>query len=60
MVPYPSPPRTALPSCARAADIWSNCGTASDTLQNIQISVTPNPPKKGQDVSVSFSGNLRA
>eukprot|EP01025_Chloroclados_australasicus_P045956 TRINITY_DN50706_c0_g1_i1.p3 TRINITY_DN50706_c0_g1~~TRINITY_DN50706_c0_g1_i1.p3 ORF type:complete len:227 (+),score=31.94 TRINITY_DN50706_c0_g1_i1:44-682(+) len=43
---------------AAPTDIWSNCGSSSDHLKNLQISVTPDPPKKGQDVTIAASGTL--
>ncbi|EGC32925.1 hypothetical protein DICPUDRAFT_37512 [Dictyostelium purpureum] len=40
------------------ADIWSNCGTSADLLQIDTVDITPNPPQKGQDLTVSASGYL--
>jgi hypothetical protein len=36
----------------------SNCGGSSDHLQNVVMKVTPDPPVKGQPLTLSFSGTL--
>jgi hypothetical protein len=38
--------------------IWSSCGKSTDILSNLQVQITPNPPVKGQDVTVAASGTL--
>jgi len=40
------------------ADIWSNCGQASDHLQIDTVTITPDPPVAGQNITVSASGYL--
>jgi len=39
-------------------DIWSNCGNANDELQLKNVTITPDPPKIGQPISVFASGQL--
>eukprot|EP01132_Coremiostelium_polycephalum_P010771 gene10771-13188_t len=40
------------------ADIWTNCGSSSDHFQISSVSITPDPPVKGQLLTVTASGNL--
>eukprot|EP01112_Ceratiomyxa_fruticulosa_P022583 TRINITY_DN831_c0_g1_i1.p1 TRINITY_DN831_c0_g1~~TRINITY_DN831_c0_g1_i1.p1 ORF type:complete len:157 (-),score=41.49 TRINITY_DN831_c0_g1_i1:158-628(-) len=40
------------------ADIWSDCGTSSDHFQIGTVSIIPDPPVKGQPLTVSVSGTL--
>lgn len=35
-----------------------NCGSPSDHLHNLNVTLTPDPPVKGQNVSVIASGTL--
>jgi len=39
---------------------FTNCGTSTDLLRVDSIDVSPNPPKKGDTVAVSFEGELSA
>eukprot|EP01113_Clastostelium_recurvatum_P025195 TRINITY_DN302_c0_g1_i4.p1 TRINITY_DN302_c0_g1~~TRINITY_DN302_c0_g1_i4.p1 ORF type:complete len:140 (-),score=56.26 TRINITY_DN302_c0_g1_i4:144-563(-) len=40
------------------ADIWTNCGTAADDLKISNVAITPDPPVKGQNLSVELDGTL--
>ncbi|EGG20835.1 hypothetical protein DFA_00700 [Cavenderia fasciculata] len=40
------------------ADIWTNCGSSSDHFQIGSVTITPDPPVKGQDITVTANGNL--
>lgn len=39
-------------------NIWSNCGTGSDVFQVGSLTLTPDPPVTGQQISVATSGQL--
>eukprot|EP00026_Physarum_polycephalum_P018222 Phypoly_transcript_19735.p1 GENE.Phypoly_transcript_19735~~Phypoly_transcript_19735.p1 ORF type:complete len:124 (+),score=14.10 Phypoly_transcript_19735:108-479(+) len=41
-----------------SADIWSNRGTSSDHLKISTVTITPDPPVAGQNLTVSASGVL--
>jgi C1A family cysteine protease len=43
---------------AEQNDIWSSCGTSGDHLSDLAVTITPNPPVKGSDVTVAVSGTL--
>jgi len=43
---------------AASADIWKNCGSASDHMQIINVVITPNPPVKGQTLTVALNATL--
>jgi len=39
-------------------DIWSNCGKASDHLKIGKVTITPDPPQIGVNITVDASGTL--
>jgi len=39
-------------------DIWTNCGSAKDHFAIGDVQITPDPPKKGQNLTVAFKGIL--
>jgi ribosomal protein L31 len=39
-------------------DIWQACATTKYPLNPIKVVITPDPPKKGQDVSVNIEFSL--
>jgi len=41
-----------------SSDIWTSCGTASDSLTISGVTISPDPPVKGQNVTVAVSGSL--
>jgi C1A family cysteine protease len=43
---------------AAPQDIWSNCGSSSDHLKNMQVTITPDPPQKGAPVKIALTGTL--
>ncbi|EFA83724.1 hypothetical protein PPL_02791 [Heterostelium album PN500] len=40
------------------ADIWSNCGNPNDIFQISSVSIVPDPPAKGKDLTVTIGGSL--
>ncbi|KAI6656456.1 Phosphatidylglycerol/phosphatidylinositol transfer protein [Oopsacas minuta] len=40
-------------------DIWTNCGKAGDGVEIISVKITPDPPKKGQNVTIVASVNVK-
>ncbi|EFA83728.1 putative phospholipid transfer protein [Heterostelium album PN500] len=40
------------------ADIWSSCGSSTDKFQIGSVSIVPDPPVKGQTVTITASGVL--
>jgi len=40
------------------ADIWTNCGSSSDDLTIDTVSITPDPPKIGQTLTIVATGSL--
>ena len=53
------PLQESIQSPQQLGDIWSNCGTSADggTINNVTIS--PNPPAKGQNLTVTASFTLK-
>jgi hypothetical protein len=47
----------AVPSTT-VRGIWSNCGTSSDILSDVSVTITPNPPVKGKTLTVDASGKI--
>eukprot|EP01098_Paradermamoeba_levis_P005326 TRINITY_DN2255_c0_g1_i1.p1 TRINITY_DN2255_c0_g1~~TRINITY_DN2255_c0_g1_i1.p1 ORF type:complete len:143 (+),score=31.27 TRINITY_DN2255_c0_g1_i1:122-550(+) len=41
-----------------AADIWTNCGTNSDHIHIKTVKIVPDPPVRGQKISVTFNATL--
>jgi len=41
-----------------SADIWSNCGSPSDHLKDLKVTITPDPPVLGQALTISASGTF--
>ncbi|KAM9964214.1 hypothetical protein ACTFIW_005875 [Dictyostelium discoideum] len=41
------------------ADIWSSCGKPTDTFQISNVTISPDPPVRGQTVSIYASGELK-
>jgi len=40
------------------ADIWTNCGTAGDEFKVSNVSIVPDPPVKGQNITVGLKGTM--
>eukprot|EP01111_Echinosteliopsis_oligospora_P018566 TRINITY_DN85_c0_g2_i1.p1 TRINITY_DN85_c0_g2~~TRINITY_DN85_c0_g2_i1.p1 ORF type:complete len:142 (-),score=23.97 TRINITY_DN85_c0_g2_i1:77-502(-) len=40
------------------ADIWTSCGSSSDHFSIGTVTITPDPPVKGQNITVSATGTL--
>ncbi|KAI6656457.1 Phosphatidylglycerol/phosphatidylinositol transfer protein [Oopsacas minuta] len=40
-------------------DIWSDCGKASDEAKIVSVTITPDPPKKGQKLTVKASFGVK-
>lgn len=38
--------------------IWSDCGSSSDILSDVSVSISPNPPVKGKTLTVDASGTI--
>mmetsp|Transcript_11573 Transcript_11573/g.16083 ORF Transcript_11573/g.16083 Transcript_11573/m.16083 type:complete len:152 (+) Transcript_11573:45-500(+) len=47
-----------LSAAFAVGDIWANCGTSSDHLQIEQVTIIPDPPVIGQNVTITFVGYL--
>jgi V-type H+-transporting ATPase proteolipid subunit len=43
---------------AQTNDIWKSCGTSADHVKNLKITISPDPPVKGKDVTINASGDL--
>eukprot|EP00026_Physarum_polycephalum_P021164 Phypoly_transcript_24239.p1 GENE.Phypoly_transcript_24239~~Phypoly_transcript_24239.p1 ORF type:complete len:169 (+),score=16.80 Phypoly_transcript_24239:76-507(+) len=39
-------------------DIWTNCGTAGDDLTITSVTISPDPPTKGSNLTVSVVGTM--
>ena len=39
-------------------DIWYNCGSSSDIATIVKLTVSPDPPQKGQNMTVTAAINL--
>jgi hypothetical protein len=48
------------PSEEAVGDIWSNCGSSSDILSDATVTIVPDPPVKGKDITVTASGNIKS
>ncbi|WP_411024974.1 ML domain-containing protein, partial [Salmonella sp. s54836] len=40
-------------------DIWSNCTRSSDDAEILSVVITPDPPAKGQNLTVTLTINLK-
>jgi len=40
------------------ADIWTNCGTATDEFKVSNVSIVPDPPQKGVNITVVLLGTM--
>ena len=40
-------------------DSWTNCGESSDLLSLKDLKITPDPPVRGQPLTIAFEGDLR-
>ncbi|KAM9998103.1 hypothetical protein ACTFIY_007744 [Dictyostelium cf. discoideum] len=40
-------------------DVWTSCGKPTDTFQIDNVTISPDPPVKGQKVSIYASGELK-
>ncbi|KAM9980295.1 hypothetical protein ACTFIZ_006550 [Dictyostelium cf. discoideum] len=40
-------------------DVWSSCGKSTDTFKITNVTISPDPPIKGQKVSIYASGELK-
>ncbi|KAK5584586.1 hypothetical protein RB653_006199 [Dictyostelium firmibasis] len=43
---------------ATLTDVWSNCGSPTDTFSISKVTISPDPPERGKVVSIFASGNL--
>jgi hypothetical protein len=46
------------PSEEMVGDIYSNCGSSSDILSNPTVTIVPDPPVKGKEITVTASGTF--
>eukprot|EP00013_Stygamoeba_regulata_P006865 CAMPEP_0177633866 /NCGR_PEP_ID=MMETSP0447-20121125/3066_1 /TAXON_ID=0 /ORGANISM="Stygamoeba regulata, Strain BSH-02190019" /LENGTH=142 /DNA_ID=CAMNT_0019135555 /DNA_START=183 /DNA_END=611 /DNA_ORIENTATION=- len=40
------------------ADVWKSCGSGSDHVKINSVTITPDPPKKGQSLSITANVTL--
>jgi len=40
------------------ADIWTSCGTSGDEFTIGSVTITPDPPVKGQNITVALKGTM--
>jgi len=43
---------------AAVGQIWSSCAKSGDILSDVSVAISPNPPVKGEDVTVTASGKF--